>query len=437
MKLSGNTLFIEDFPDPHKYLTFNTRTQAQVVIDKTLKGVLDALPGNNHDQPTLEALGALERMGILISDSTDEQQIIEEWFHTIKTESSEIDATVLTTYDCNFACPYCIENGVKNKIYMDEPTAQRTVSYITGRVDSASPKRLSVNFYGGEPLLNPKAIRIVARGLKEFTEARELPFSYSITTNGALLTPEIVKELKEYGLKSVKITIDGTKEFHNRKRPFKNGRGSFDIILKNLMAAAADIEVDVGGNFDRENLASIYELLDYLGALGLTDKLRSVEFKPIFLNHQDRIKVPHGSDLGCVFFEPAVMKSMIDLKKATLDRGFKANTGLGINLCSMVMSGSVFIIDPVGKLYRCPAFVGHEEYVVGNIDQPGREDFSAKDLWKRCSGCVYVPLCGDGCLYAAYIRYGDINRLNCQKSYMEYMVKEQLKLNYRHSKKTS
>ncbi len=437
MKLSRNTLFIEDFPDPGEFLTFNTRTQAQVVIDEKLKRVLDTLPGNNHDQPTLEALGALERMGILIEDSKDEKRLIEEWFQTIKTDSSEIDATVLTTYDCNFACPYCIEEGVRNRVYMDKSTAERTVSYITGRVDSASPKRLSVNFYGGEPLLNPKAIRIVARGLKKLTEERELPFSFSITTNGALLTPEIVKELKEYGLKSVKITLDGTAEFHNRKRPFKNGRGSFDIIIENLLAVVADIEVDVGGNFDRENLASIYKLLDYLGALGLTDKLRSVEFKPIFLNHQDREKVPHGSDLGCVFFEPAVMASMIDLKKAALDRDFKVNTGLGINLCSMVMSGSVFIIDPVGKLYRCPGFVGHEEYVVGNIDQPGQEDFSARDLWKRCSDCVYVPLCGDGCLYAAYIRYGDINHLNCQKSYMDYMVKEQLKLNYRHSRKTS
>ncbi len=435
MKLSRHTIFIHDFPDPGKYLSFNTRTQAQVVIDATLKQVLDSLPEDNHDDSTMKALSSLKEMGILIEDSTDEELIIEEWFHTIKTDSSKIDATVLTTYDCNFACTYCIEDGVKARIYMDENTARRAVSYIKERVNKDSPEKLLVNFYGGEPLLNLKAIRTVAGGLKQFASERKLPFSFSMTTNGALLAPRVVDELKDYGLKSVKITLDGTKELHNKKRPFKNSRGSFDILIRNILSAVDKIEVDIGGNFDEENIASLYDLLDYLADLGLAGKLRSVGFKPIFSTHRDREKVPHISDMGCVFFEPSVMESMINLKKALLSKGFKTNTGLGVNLCSMVMNASVFIIDPQGKLYRCPGFVGHEEFIIGDIDHPGDEDFSSQDLWKRCIDCAYVPLCGDGCLYAAYIRYGDIKQLNCQKNFMEFMVKEHLKLNYKYSRK--
>ena len=139
--------------------------------------------------------------------------------------------------------------------------------------------------------------------------------------------------------------------------------------------------------------------------------------------------------MGCVYFDPAVMESMIKLKRSILERGFRTDTGLVVNLCSMVMNACFFIVDPRGKIFRCPAFVGREEFAVGDISDRGGEDFSSLDLWRRCMECPYVPLCGDGCSYAAYVRYGDAARLNCQNGFMEFMVRENLKLNYEFLKK--
>ena len=435
MKLSRYTLFINDFPDQGKYLTFNTRTQAQVVIDGELKTILDRLPAFPGAEQARRALSSLQKMGLVVDDSEDEKRIMEDWFRTIKTDTSKMRATVLTTYDCNFACPYCVEEGVKSSIYMDEQTAQNTVSYIQERVKQDAPQELSINFYGGEPLLNGKAVKTVAAALHAFCREMGLAFFFGITTNGALLSSRLVDELKPYGLKGVMITLDGTGEFHDRKRPFRNGRGSFDTIMANILAVADKIAVSIGGNFDRENIGSFYGLLDYLEERGLASKLHQVSFKPILATLHDRRQAANTADMGCAFFEPGVMESMVSLRRAVLSKGFKADPGLGVNLCSMVMNGSSFIIDPKGALFRCPAFVGVEDFRVGDIDHPGKEDFSSLDLWKRCIDCVYVPLCGDGCLHASYVRYGDLSRLNCRKDFMEYMVQENLKLNYEFSRK--
>jgi uncharacterized protein len=430
MKLSRYTIFIDDFPDPGKTLAFHTRTQAQVVIDRQLRDLLARLPGPAPDEPARQAFSALERMGILAADAVDEWAALEEWFRALKTDTSCLTATVLTTYDCNFACTYCVEEGVKDAVRMDAATARRAVSYVAGRVAATNPKELVLKLYGGEPLLNLEALRLVARELGELARCRGISFSMGMTTNGALLTPRVVEELQGYGLKGVKITLDGTRPFHDRTRPFRSGKGSYDVIIKNLLAAVDRIEVEVGGNFDRENLESFPLLLDELKSLGLASRLKLVAFKPILATARDRDRAPPSADLGCAFLEPEVMRGLVDLRRLVLQKGFRATPGVGVQLCAMVMSPSNIVIDPRGVIYRCPAFVGRGEFAAGHIDRPGEEDFSTLDLWRRCRDCPWVPLCGDGCPYAAYVRFGDHTRLSCQRELMEYAVRENLKMNY-------
>jgi uncharacterized protein len=96
----------------------------------------------------------------------------------------------------------------------------------------------------------------------------------------------------------------------------------------------------------------------------------------------------------------------------------------------MVMGSSQFTVDPEGRLYKCPALVGYPEFQVGTIWEGEKRKLVREDLWKRCIGCAYLPLCGEGCLYGSYLRYGDLERLNCQKEYVEYLVEKNLKADY-------
>ena len=101
----------------------------------------------------------------------------------------------------------------------------------------------------------------------------------------------------------------------------------------------------------------------------------------------------------------------------------------------MIMNDAIFTIDPLGKIYKCPALVGREQFAVGDIDTGETRHAVPDGLWQRCCDCVYLPLCGVGCLYAAYVRFGDPLALNCQKDYLDTVVRENLKLNYLFSRK--
>jgi uncharacterized protein len=427
---SRYTLLYDNFPQEGKHLFFSTRTQATVVIDSELKALLESLPRDSLSESSRDVLSQLTRMGFLVSDEKEDRRIIEGWFQELKSDTSQVAATILTTYACNFACPYCVEGEVIAPVHMNDATAEAAVSYTACRVMELGSEELFVSFYGGEPLLNLRALRIVGSGLRDFAAENGVRFAFGMTTNGSLLRPEVVNELKDLGLKGIKVTLDGTREFHDRKRPFRNGKGTFDVIIENILYASTVIDVDVGGNFDDDNYESFPGLLDYLIEKGLHQRLRAVRFKPISQTLVDRAKIRHNGELGCVYSDPRVAGRMAELRQATMDRGLPVEEGIGVNLCSMVMGSSQFTVDPEGLLYKCPALVGYPEFQVGTIWEGEKRKLVREDLWKRCIGCAYLPLCGEGCLYGSYLRYGDLERLNCQKEYVEYLVEKNLKADY-------
>jgi uncharacterized protein len=60
--------------------------------------------------------------------------------------------------------------------------------------------------------------------------------TFEITTNGTLLNaPESISYLRDYGPRiELSISIDGNKSVHDSERVFKDGRGSYDIVSKNI-----------------------------------------------------------------------------------------------------------------------------------------------------------------------------------------------------------
>src|SRR5258705_7937939 len=87
----------------------------------------------------------------------------------------------------------------------------------------------------------------LAERLWEATSARGIPQLASIITNGLLLTEDIVDRMMPFGLKGVKITLDGDRDAHNRMRPLRGGQGTFDRIVQNIQAVADPVAVAIGG----------------------------------------------------------------------------------------------------------------------------------------------------------------------------------------------
>jgi len=421
---------VPDFPGSGKHLFYNTVTQAQVVIDDELKAIIGALPALPQKEESRTAIAQLQRMGFLVASKDDDTAALEKIFKNVWDDHSVIRATVLTTYSCNFGCVYCVEEGVKEPVFMDEKTAVETIAYIEGKLKEYGSKKIDVYFYGGEPLLNMPAIRTVARGLSDFALANDVSFTFGFNTNGSLFTPELIAELKPLGLTWAKITIDGPKETHDRYRPFKNGKGSFDEIIGKLEAACTLMPVDVNINFDQSNVERAPELLDYLAEIGLASKIGKLSFTPITATPKDRGGLRPATEMDRAMMTVETARQVIELSRLALEKGYKVDVGVQARACGMVLRRTSFIIDPHGDLYGCGAFAGRKEFCYGNFHGEEKDRFKGLELWRRCADCAFAPLCGDGCPFGAYLRYGDPLALNCTKESMDYFVRESLKLSY-------
>jgi uncharacterized protein len=84
-----------------------------------------------------------------------------------------------------------------------------------------------------------------------------------VTTNGALITHDMIPSLNEIQLKHYQITLDGGKEFHNKTRFSTNLKDSFGKIVDNvtmLVSAINDIDMTIRINCTSENIHSIHEI---------------------------------------------------------------------------------------------------------------------------------------------------------------------------------
>ena len=137
------------------------------------------------------------------------------------------------TQKCNLACKYCFVCQQPKEI--DYKTAQDAAKFLA-RNALESGTTPSINFFGGEPMLRYHDI------IKPLTEwIRDVygdKFELSLTTNGTLLTEEIMEFFDENNI-GMLFSIDGDKKTQDENRPYHNGKGSFeslepviDLVLK-------------------------------------------------------------------------------------------------------------------------------------------------------------------------------------------------------------
>lgn len=176
----------------------------------------------------------LERRNIDTSNSieTIENPETDELDKLLQTDVAFI--TLQVTQNCNLRCSYCAYSGAyynrtHNKKTMSFAVAKKAVDFLLSH--STASDDISVGFYGGEPLLEFGLIKEVVAYTESVCWGKNV--SYAITTNATLLKGEILDFLVEKNFK-VMISLDGPKEVHDQNRVFSDGRGSYDIVMRNI-----------------------------------------------------------------------------------------------------------------------------------------------------------------------------------------------------------
>ncbi len=139
------------------------------------------------------------------------------------------------TQKCNLICDYCpyacTDNNARNhkNVDMSLDIAIRAINdYIE---HSRDIKVLNFGFYGGEPLLNFELIQAAIEYIESKVTNKNVVFS--MTTNGTLLTNDIVEYLVEKDFR-LTISLDGDMSLHDKHRKFPSQKGSFSSVYSNM-----------------------------------------------------------------------------------------------------------------------------------------------------------------------------------------------------------
>jgi len=444
----------------------NTLTDAQSVVSSDVAALLDRMAagefvGAGATGEEAEALDLLAENGFVVESREADRRALDQYLADVKSDTSELNVTLLTTLQCNFACDYCFQgdHGDYNKYAdrMSPATAERCIAWMERELDRVRPERFVLTFFGGEPLLNLPVMYLVAERMWEASARRGVDMGVNIITNGLLLTPDVVDRMLPFGLNGIKITLDGDRDTHNRMRPLRGGQGTFDRIVENIRRVADRCRIAIGGNFDESSVDSYPALLEFLKAQEFADKLMKVNFKPIF--RADPVAAPAASSVPGRTMIPltpvgASAKSLngscftaagagggtacdscgvLDdkltfLRQETKRHGFPTHDGVHNGPCH-VHKQHAHTIGPDGSLYPCPGFTGQLALSTGHVDdrhdswrESARERFLRLSPWKECGDCAFIPVCAGGCVAASYSQLGDMNTPTCHKRSMESAV---------------
>lgn len=144
------------------------------------------------------------------------------------------------TSACNFRCKYCVFSGAyQNQRIHDTQNMSKAIAFkaidqyftLIKQGKEYNPDRTPVlSFYGGEPLVNFELIKECVKYTKEIYDGK---VNYTITTNGSLLTDDVIAFLVEKEF-NVIVSLDGYKDNHDQNRVDINGNPTFDKVISNI-----------------------------------------------------------------------------------------------------------------------------------------------------------------------------------------------------------
>ncbi|MGC9070592.1 MAG: radical SAM protein [Elusimicrobiales bacterium] len=127
-------------------------------------------------------------------------------------------------------------------------------------------KRLEL--YGGEPFLRFSLLKKIASYARRKSIENDKKFSLSIATNATLLNKNIISWIKENKV-NISISFSGTEESHNYNRRYANGKGSYEVVYRNIKNLLKEVSPDylvclycVDGGFAKNMRKDFKEIID-------------------------------------------------------------------------------------------------------------------------------------------------------------------------------
>lgn len=326
-------------------------------------------------------------------------------------------------HNCNLSCRYCFAQEGEyhgRRGLMSVEVGKQALDFLVE--NSGSRRNLEVDFFGGEPLMNWKAVQEIVEYGRGLEKEHDKKFRFTLTTNGVLLDEEKM-EFANREMSNVVLSLDGRRQVHDFMRPFPNGAGSYDRIVPKFQEFAklrGQKDYYVRGTFTRHNLDFAKDVL-HLADLGF----KQISMEPVVAQESEDYAL-RKEDLPVVCEQYDILaREMIAREKE--GRGFQFfhfMLDLSGGPCvykrlSGCGSGTEYLaVTPWGDLYPCHQFVGEDAFRMGTvfegIQKPEiRESFSKCNVYSKpaCQECFARFYCSGGCAANSYNFHGDMGQV--------------------------
>ena len=289
--------------------------------------------------------------------------------------------TIFPTTGCNARCFYCFEKGTK-PVTMTSETASKVVRYIVAHRGSET---VHISWFGGEPLVNAKAIDQICTELSQ----QGVPFRSDMISNGYLFDAEMAQRAKElWQLQKVQITLDGTAQTYNRVKDYVyRDVNAFERVLQNIgLLIAAGIRVKTRLNVGKHNIGEMAELVELLHQRFGADERLSVYSAGLLDEEHNAELFAQRMQLEQQITACGFARKLYDLPK-----------DIRLNCCMADDDGSRVVIAPDGHLGKCHHYLDREFF--GHIDSEERNEAILRKFKERradieaCATCFYYPQC--------------------------------------------
>ena len=348
---------------------------------------------------------------------------------------------LVLTHRCNLECKYCFVH--QSETDMPLQIALDSVDFVSKNLKQNQTS--SICFFGGEPLLRWADI-IVQTVLYAKKMYADKNIKFSITTNCVLLDDEKLQFIKEYNIE-ILTSIDGAPETQDYNRPFHGGKGSSQIVEKNVKNMLSQGKLSTFRStiypptchllFDNYKYAielgykSMFFTNDSFSEWSKENNIAVEEQLMKIADHYINYwKENNSAPISITAVEKYFRMILDDRKRLSegqplLNRTNKGKCGYGQS-CSAAVS-------PTGELYGCQELTSNDGqksiFWIGNIytgtDNSRREqlaelfDETPKTGDINCDDCECKSICHGGCVANNYMQTGDLN--HCSSAYCENM----------------
>lgn len=392
--------------DNTNYYIYNTLSNALVEIDEQVYTDLKKNEGKveasniNFDK---ELCDVLFENGILTENDEDDYLKYKAIIKKMRDQNKFIHLTLAPTMDCCFNCFYCFEK-CKNEKYMKPETMDAILKYIDSQ---KSVEAMKLTWFGGEPLM---AINEMVEFSEKLSKQWAKPIDCDIITTGYHIDKNMIEILRNIGVNSIQITLDGMKETHNQVKRLSSCEDVFSKVWNNiklLHELAPSIKITIRVNLTKKNAHEYGQLLNLFWETFKDSK--NIVIAPSFVIDRGTIDSTNKNVLNSLLFNhDERTKHILSLAYQGIKTPYIRYPDRRFGECA-IRNNMAISFDPEGYAYKCWEVIGDKKYSIGKLNSNGeltelnavninRQLYGADPLEDaNCIKCKYLPICGGGC----------------------------------------